>query len=365
MSKSVAIIGSRGYPSYYGGFETLVRRLAPYLADCGWDVTVYGRPGSTSSREGELDPRIRSKFTRGVETKSVSTLSYGLTSCADAFVRNPDVALVLNVANGYWLPLLKMRGIPTLTNVDGIEWEREKWGRVAKAAFKMGARATAKFGDALVSDSVEIGRRWVQEFGRESFFIPYGGAPYHVSSTPTEFGGRPYVLMVARFVPENTVGEFIEAAVELSEKWDVAIVGSSGYGGELEERVAALDRRSSSVHWFGHISDDAKLFSLWANASAYFHGHSVGGTNPALVQAMACGSPIVARDTVFNREVLRDSAVYTSPNPDEIVRAVSSLMSDVGLQRSLRLAARERAESHYSWEGVCEKYETALSQLRR
>lgn len=365
MVKSVAIIGSRGYPSYYGGFETLIRRLAPYLAECGWDVTVYGRPGSVSDREGDLDPRVKSKLTRGIETKSVSTLSYGLTSCVDASLYKPDVALVLNVANGYWLPLLKLRGIPTLTNVDGIEWEREKWGRAAKAAFKIGAKATAKFGDALVSDSVEIGRRWSDEFGRESVFIPYGGTPYEDSARSTEFDGKPYILLVARFVPENTVGEFIEAAEKLSESWDVAIVGSSGYGGELEERVAELDRRSASVHWFGHISDDAKLFSLWANASAYFHGHSVGGTNPALVQAMACGAPIVARDTVFNREVLLDSALYTSPAPDDIVRALSELMSDVSLQQSLRLSARQRAAAHYSWDGVCEKYESALTQLIR
>lgn len=363
MVKSVAIIGSRGYPSFYGGFETLVRHLAPYLADNSWDVTVYGRPGSVSEREGDLDPRVKSKLTRGAETKSLSTLSYGLTSCLDASIRKPDVALVLNVANGYWLPLMKMRGIPTLINVDGIEWEREKWGRAAQAAFKVGAKATAKYGDALVSDSVEIGKRWSAEFGRDSVFIPYGGTPYEGAAESAEFGGKPYVLLVARFVPENTVGEFIEAAAKLSESWDVAIVGSSGYGGELEERVADLDRRSASVHWFGHISDDDKLFSLWANASAYFHGHSVGGTNPALVQAMACGAPIVARDTVFNREVLMDSALYTSPDPDDIVRAVSRLMSDVGLQGSLRLTARQRVSTHYSWDGVCEQYDAALTHL--
>lgn len=365
MSKSVAIIGSRGYPSFYGGFETLVRRLAPYLADCGWDVTVYGRPDSVSCRQGDIDLRVKSKLTRGIETKSVSTLSYGLTSCLDAAVHKPDVALVLNVANGYWLPLLKVRGIPTLTNVDGIEWEREKWGPAAKAAFKIGAKATAKFGDVLVADSVEIGRRWSVEFGRESHFIPYGGTPSEALDRPAEFGDKPYILLVARFVPENTVGEFIEAAVKLSESWDVAIVGSSGYGGELEERVAELDRRSESVHWFGHVSDDTKLFSLWANASAYFHGHSVGGTNPALVQAMACGAPIVARDTVFNREVLMESALFTSPAPDDIVRTVSTLMSDVSLQETLRSSARRRAAAHYSWDGVCEKYESALTQLCR
>ena len=120
MTKSVVIIGTRGYPSYYGGFETAVRKLAPFLVDQGWDVTVYGRLGSTKDTDPEFDRRVKTITTWGVETKSVSTLSYGLTASLDASRKRPDVALVMNVANGYFLPLLRARGIPTLVNVDGI-----------------------------------------------------------------------------------------------------------------------------------------------------------------------------------------------------------------------------------------------------
>ena len=143
MSKSVAIIGTRGYPSYYGGFETLIRRLGPYLVDAGWDVTVYGRPGAVKTDDPLLDPRVSSVMTKGLETKSLSTFSYGLTSSLSAARRKPDVALIMNVANGYWLPLLRSRGIPTVVNVDGIEWERAKWGTNAKRVFRGGARLTA------------------------------------------------------------------------------------------------------------------------------------------------------------------------------------------------------------------------------
>src|SRR4051794_96298 len=129
----VVILGTRGYPSYYGGFETLVRRLAPFLADRGWDVTVYGRPGATWSDDPQRDPRVHTVTTAGRETKSLSTLSFGCTSCLHGMVHKPDVALVMNVANGYWLPLLKSRDIPVVLNVDGIEWDRDKWGRGAKA----------------------------------------------------------------------------------------------------------------------------------------------------------------------------------------------------------------------------------------
>ncbi len=109
--RSVAIIGTRGYPSYYGGFETAVRKLAPFLAESGWDVTVYGRPGPETA-DPTRDARVHVVTTRGIENKSLSTLSFGLTSCLHAARKRPDVALVMNVANGFWLPLLKLRGHP-------------------------------------------------------------------------------------------------------------------------------------------------------------------------------------------------------------------------------------------------------------
>lgn len=127
--KSVSIIGTRGYPSYYGGFETAVRKLAPFLADAGWNVSVYGRSGSTVPSDPERDSRVESLLTRGVNSKSLSTLSFGLSACWHAFRRKPDAVLVMNVANGFFLPLFRLRRIPTLVNVDGIEWDRAKWGK--------------------------------------------------------------------------------------------------------------------------------------------------------------------------------------------------------------------------------------------
>lgn len=324
--RSVVIIGTRGYPSYYGGFETAVRKLAPYLADEGWDVTVYGRPGSTAEGDPELDPRVRRVTTRGLETKSLSTLSFGLTAVVDAVFRKPDVALVMNVANGYWLPLLKLRGIPTLVNVDGIEWDRAKWGKLAKGVFLNGARLTARFGSRLVYDSTSIARRWQQEFRTDGVYIPYGADFPEELPLVEGLEHRRYILAVARFVPENTIPEFLEAAEMLTEEWPVVVVGSSGYGGELDERVRDLAARRSNLHWLGHVSDDRKLLSLWQHAGAYFHGHSVGGTNPALVQAMAAGAPIVARDTVYNREVLDNKGTFAEPNAEAIAGALSRLM---------------------------------------
>ena len=177
----VAIIGSRGYPSYYGGFETLVRKLVPFLADRGWDVVVYGRPGTTVPGEAPQRPNVRSVMTKGIESRSLSTLSFGATAVLHTVTHNADVALVLNVANGFFLPALRLRGIPSVVNVDGLEWERAKWSRLGKAVFKSGARFTARFANHLVCDSTNIATVWQDQFRRDSVFIPYGGdIPGHV-----------------------------------------------------------------------------------------------------------------------------------------------------------------------------------------
>lgn len=362
MGRSVAIIGTRGYPSYYGGFETAVRKLAPYLAERDWDVTVYGRPGATAE-DPDHDARIHSRETLGFETKSLSTLSFGLTASLDAARRRPDVALVLNCANGFWLPILKSRGIPTLVNVDGIEWNRAKWGRVAKYVFRTGAEWTSRYGDRMVYDAAAISEYWQAEFGRDGDIIPYGGDIEPVHPIEPGLRHRGYALVVARFVPENTIHEFVAAAARLAQSTDVVIVGSSGYGGEIEDAVAALVDAHPRVRWLGHVSDDRRLLSLWQHAGAYFHGHSVGGTNPALVQAMACGVPIVARDTVFNREVLAEAGRFVQPEPQAIAQEILAVVSDPALQERLGTAAQERAREHYSWAGVNAAYERSLLEL--
>ncbi len=362
MNRSVAIIGTRGYPSYYGGFETAVRFLAPYLADRGWDVTVFCRPGAAGNID-EADPRIRRVFTKGIETRSLSSLTYSFSSVFHTARTKPDVALVMNVANGFALPLLRRKKIPTLLNVDGIEWERDKWNGLAKKVFLAGAKMSAKCADQLVFDAHAIGEYWKREFGREGVFIPYGGTRSFVKKPlPLGLEERRYALFVARFVPENSIHEFFSAAMRISQHYPVVIVGSSGYGGELDTAASAL-AKNTNIHWLGHLRDDDLLHSLWSSAGAYFHGHSVGGTNPALVQAMTLGAPIVARDTVYNREVLGDSGILVNPNPDDISSNIQTVLGDSVLQEKLSAASAQRAAEIYTWEKVCAKYETELEKL--
>lgn len=359
----VAIIGTRGYPSFYGGFETAVRRLAPFLADEGWAVRVYGRPSGQPSANGERDPRVESVVTKGFESKSLSTLTFGLTAVLHALRQKPDVALIMNVANGYWLPLLKLRGIPTVVNVDGIEWKRAKWSRLGRAVFWLGARLTAWFADELVFDANAIGNYWRREFGRTGTFIPYGGDPIPPSERTPEFPCGRYVLAVARFVPENSIDLFLDAVPGLIRELDldVVLVGSAPEDDPLQERARRIAEHPR-VHLLGHIADDARLFDLWRRSGVYFHGHTVGGTNPALVQAMALGAPIVAVDTVYNREVLADAGILCLANAAALCSAAGEALS---LRDQLSSEAVRRAASHYSWESVCTKYASLLAAVAR
>jgi glycosyltransferase involved in cell wall biosynthesis len=356
---SVAIIGTRGYPSYYGGFETAVRKLAPDLADMGWDVTVYGRRGATKPDDPTLDPRIKRRITWGMETQKLSTLSHGLTAALDAAARKPDVALIMNCANGYFLPILRARGIPTLVNVDGLEWERDKWSPLAKKVYRRAAECTAKWADGLVFDARRIAQYWKETFDAEGTFIPYGGDITAELPVPAGLRHREYVLVVTRFVPENTVAQFFEAVPAIAEQYPVVIVGSSGYGGELDDTARRLSAHPS-VNWLGHVHDDSLLLALWQHAGLYFHGHSVGGTNPALVQAMAAGAPILARDTDYNREVLGSAGEFVTDDPELIAKTVLHLMDNRAAREEESRAGVLRAVQHYSWASVARGYDGAM-----
>lgn len=364
----LAILGSRGYPSTYGGYETLVRYLAPYLAEAGHDVTVYCRSRDSGRRTWEIDG-VRCIATRGRDSKSLSTPSFGLTSALDAIVRRFDAVLVLNIANGFWCPLLRGARIPMAVNTDGIEWERGKWNKVGRAVFRGGAKATAVSANRLICDSREIGAIWQDLFGRESTFIPYG-APIleQVGREEIERAGlpnEPYLLVVARLVPENNVELTLDALDRLGDAAPPAvIVGGANFDSPIERRLQGL-HEEGRLHWLGHVSNQDLLAELWANSSVYVHGHSVGGTNPALLQALGAGAPTLALDTPFNREVIGHADQLFDHDPDRLAERIRTVFDSVDLQQELAVRGREIIRTSYMWDDVCSAYMETLEELAR
>lgn len=362
--KTISIIGTRGYPSFYGGFETAVRKLAPFLADQGWQVSVYSRVGAYQPDHPTRDYRVEIRESRGLNSSKLSTLSHGLFSAINICRNRTDVVIVMNVANGFWLPLIRLFGVKVILNVDGIEWERDKWSSLGKQVFKLGAKMSARYSDELVFDALAIGDYWQKNYGVTGTFIPYGGEEISGLGPPLQLKRRGYVLLVARFVPENSIAEFFEAVKIMANELFVVIVGSSGGNGEFDLNANKLADDYDKVTYLGHVKDDQLLFSLFENCGAYFHGHSVGGTNPALVQAMHCGAPVIARDTVYNREVLGPAAfAFVSPDPHEIAQSIMRLMRDAVAQETFSVEAKNRAIINYRWIDVCSKYEELASTL--
>jgi glycosyltransferase involved in cell wall biosynthesis len=360
----IAIVGSRGYPSYYGGFETFVRRLAPALRDRGHDVTVYGRGGGLRFRTRVTDG-IRCVDTPGIETKSLSTLSHGMFASMHASHGDYDCALVVNVAHGFFLEQFRAAGIPTVVNVDGIEWMRAKWGTFAKGTFRMGARLTASHGSLLVADSEAVADIWKEQFGIRPQHVAYGAdvVPDSAQDRVRELGLDPgsYLLVVARLVPENNVELFLDAAERLPDRPPVVVVGSANYRCDITQRLQELSDGSDNVHWLGHVDDQALLGQLWSNCRLYVHGHSAGGTNPALLQALGFGAPTIALNTVFNREVLGSfpNAMFPA-DATQLSEIIGRELRQPGSHATAVHEGQELIQRSYSWKDICLSYEQLL-----
>ncbi|WP_227425805.1 DUF1972 domain-containing protein [Pengzhenrongella sicca] len=357
------MIGTRGVPARYGGFETCVEEVGARLVQRGLDVMVYCRavPGAADAdpadRIGATHRGMRLVQLPAMRTRALETLSHTALSVVHQVVRTADVALVFNAANAPLLPVLRARRIPVITHVDGLEWRRAKWGPTGRRYYRAAESLAVRWSDALIADAVGIRDYYDQEFGAPTELISYG-API-LTDTPSDGlagldlePGR-YHLVVARFEPENHVEEIVEGYKRSGSTLPLVVVGSAPYADEYTRRVQqAADSR---VRLLGGIWDQGLLDQLYAHSLTYLHGHSVGGTNPSLLRAMGVGAPCLAYDVTFNREVLRGTGRYFR-TPDDVARLLEAAEDDPAGERARGLAARERA-ADYDWDDVAASYE--------
>ena len=359
----IAMIGTRGVPARYGGFETCVEEVGARLAAAGHHVTVYCR-----AAEGEQVPDhyrgMRLVLLPALRRRSLETLSHTAVSVAHTVVRErPDVALVFNAANAPLLPALRARRIPLATHVDGLEWKRAKWGPTGKRYYRLAEALSVRWSDGLIADAAGIADYYAEEFGAPTELITYG-APT-VTADPAalaELGltARGYHLVVARFEPENHVLEIVRGHVASNASKPLVVVGGSPYAADYTSAVeaAAADGR---VRLLGGVWDQDVLDQLYANAFVYWHGHSVGGTNPSLLRAIGSGTATNAFDVSFNREVLGESGRFWS-TPDDVRHLLEQGEADPDTVGRRALAARDEA-SRYDWDDVAEAYGKLCARL--
>ncbi|MBV8547464.1 MAG: glycosyltransferase [Acidobacteria bacterium] len=401
----IAIAGTRGIPARYGGFETFAEELSARLVERGHEVWVYCRVGS---RESGVGGRSTSESTNAptpetrnptpvhrivlpaIRHKYFETVTHTLLSSLDALRRDFDVVLLCNAANAFVLPLLRAARIPVAINVDGIERHRRKWNAAGRLVYAIGESFSALFANKVVADANVIAEYYRSRYGIEPVTIPYGAEfPSEEDSDVLDRLGVEagnYILYVSRFEPENNPLEVVEAYER------VAGVGSreSGVGGEpgtallrhprpdtrlpplvmlgaaayARDLDTALKRHASDRILFPGALYGPDYRTLQRNALLYIQATEVGGTHPAMIEAMASGGCVLAHDTPENREVGGDAAGYFRLRPSETLSGtLREFLASPVLREQMRIAARRRAGERYSWSAVTDAYERLFAEI--
>jgi len=363
----IGVFGARGIPSTYSGYETFLTVLLPELASRGHQVTMY-------CRRGEVEPRpsyggVRCVHLPTLRTKQLSTPTHGWLAAGRALLARHHVVLVVNVANTPPCLVARALGQRIVLNTDGQEWKREKWSRPGRAVFLAMARLARRAAGGLVTDSVGMHEVYLSSFSAPSTVIPYcwTGIEPGRSAVLDRLGVRPleYFVVAGRLNPENNVDAIAAAYLRETLPLPLVVLGEANYRSPVRRRLEELRCQDPRLVVAGHLGDRGDFARVLADARAYLHGHSVGGINPSLLEAMGCGARVLALDTVFNREALAGAGDYfdTPAGLGPLLRAVVDEPEAVSEAR--RREASARARTHFSLEVVTDAYEALMRAVAR
>jgi glycosyltransferase involved in cell wall biosynthesis len=364
--KTVRILGTHGVPAGYGGFETAAENIARFLVDRGWRVVVY------CQTEGR-GPIVEDIW-QGIERVTIpvdlpgwrGTSRFDWLSIEHA-CRFRDVCLTFGYNTGIYNYKQRVRGIPNVINMDGIEWARKRWGLAKQSILYVNERFAALYGDMLIADHPVIHDYLLTRApGRKIRTLTYGAHPV-VSPPPIDalagFGVEPggYFTLIARPIPENTILEIVRGFSRA--RRDVKLVVLGTYDRADPYHASVLHAASNEVLFPGAVFDQRLVVPLRYHGIGYLHGHTVGGTNPSLVEAMATGCPVIAHDNPYNRWVVGDGAIYFY-GEDGFADAVARFLASDDLRARMREAVLARFETEFTWDRVAGQYETLLNEMR-
>lgn len=365
----IAIAGTRGIPAAYGGFETFAWELSSRLAAQGHEVTVYCRRGRTDESIA-VPEGVRRRFLPYLPGKYFETVSHTALSALDSVLRGYDAMWVGNAANAIFCGIPRVRGTRVVLNVDGIERQRKKWGLVGRAWYAVGERLALRFPNAIVSDADVIRDYYLERYGKPSAVIAYG-APLLEREPPPDLGRHGlegiepgcYLLYVSRLEPENQADLVVRAYRDVPGDVPLLIVGDAPYAPDFKARLAQLAAGDARVRLTGAIYGDGYR-DLQRGALAYIQATSVGGTHPALIEAMGAGNLVLAFGTPENIEVTSGTGLIFNDG-DELAALLRRVVADPHAPEldRLREAARARAAAVYSWDAVTTEYERLWERL--
>ena len=362
MTKTVRILGTHGVPAAYGGFETAAENIALFLVRRGWRVIVYC--------QGKGRGPITEDTWHGIERVHVpvdlegwkGTSRFDLLSIRHA-CRHQDLCLTFGYNTAIFNVLQRLHGIPNVINMDGIEWSRARWGFAKQAILYANERIGCWVGNHLIADHPEIEKYLLTRAPqRKITILTYGADP--LADVPTQavlnLGLQPgeYLNLIARPIPENSILEIVQGFSAKPRGKKLVVLGNFDCAAD-PYHAQVLAAASPEVVFAGAIYDKTAVQALRYHSVAYAHGHTVGGTNPSLVEAMAASNPVIAHDNPYNRWVAQEAALYFKTSHD-FSHCVDELLGSPSRMAALRRASHVRFEQEFTWDHVAGQYEQLL-----
>lgn len=364
MQRTVRILGTHGVPAAYGGFETAAENVGLYLRNQGWRVIVYCQVAGT----GEITTDVWNGLERVLIPEEregwIGTASFDLASIRHARRQYAagEVWLTFGYNTGVFDIAPRLRAIPNVINMDGMEWTRRRWGLVKQAILLANERIAGIVGSVLIADHPVIARYLGRHFGKRRVqTITYGA--YEITAAPTDavtaLGLIPgqYGIVVCRPIPENSVREIVAAWSREPRGMPLLVVGPYGDDDPYHREVRAS--ASDEVIFPGPIFDAERLGALRFHSAVYLHGHTVGGTNPSLVEAMAAGNAVIAHRNPYNTWVAGEGNDYFD-GVDDLSATIGDVLSDEHRRDRMSAASRQRFTEEFTWTKIGSDYEQAL-----
>lgn len=361
ITKKIRILGTRGVPAAHGGFETFAEHLALHLIKQGWQVTVYCQEEGKGPTFEDTWQGVRRVRIPVATAGAAGTVLFDWKSTLHA-TGESGLILTLGYNTAIFCLLYRLRNHKNLINMDGIEWHRQKWGKVAKAWFWMNDWAGCWLGNHLVADHPEIKNHLATRVSRDKITtIPYGADTVEnadiTALAPYQLEPDKYAILIARAEPENSILEVVRAWSRHLRGMQLVILGK--YSPDHAYQRAVKEAASDEVKFIGAVYDKSTVAALRFHARLYVHGHQVGGTNPSLVESLGAGNAVLAHDNIFNRWVVAEGARYFA-NEEECAAQLDILLQDDNLIAQLQNASKSRFSKEFTWEKVLNEYENLL-----
>jgi len=359
----IAIVGTRGIPNRYGGFERFAEQISSRFADRGHQVTVYCRRAFTQP-DDIYDRRVRRVIVPSLHQKHLDTWVSTLFAAVHVAFSDNDVVLLCNVANSPFAYIPRLFGKPVVLNVDGLDRKREKWKGLGAQVLHFCEWMSSFSSNELVTDARAIHDYYLNKYGSASLIIGYGSeAPtsdYSLNGFNLEAGR--YVLYVSRLEPENNPDLVLRSWRKVRSDWPLVVVGDNPYKPNYIERLKSLgDER---VRFMGAIYGDG-YWALQKHAGVFVFACEIGGVHPALIEAMAASNAVLYLHTPENAETAGDAAMKYAKSEDDLAAKLQSLLDDPSARQRLAESAKQRADALYRWDVIAEKYEELFQRLAK